>query len=154
MHYGGTYLKLLITYSYWKLNVTTVRRQARMKWAWMTMDAMRCRVPCGVMSLWCADERITDNNAEIQKSTTTEYSFRKRDIDTTGKGKKKEKDKKHKLFPVSAPESPALKWFASEVIPVVHLVYVMLSKHKAITKLQSSKAADRFLSFFFFFVFI
>lgn len=56
------------------------------------------------------DQRITDNNAEIQKSTT-EYSFRKE----IGRNKKETKGQIHKLLSVSAPNSPALKWFASDI---------------------------------------
>lgn len=70
-----------------KLNVTTVERQARMKWTWMMMDAMRCGCyvelcRCDVMwwchvSKWSTNHWQQCNNAEIQKSTTTEYSFQK-----------------------------------------------------------------------------
>lgn len=60
MHYGSfteqklhfCYMVIFIHDSF-KLNVTTVERQARMKWTWMMMDANEVWVPCGVMSPWC-----------------------------------------------------------------------------------------------------
>lgn len=60
---------------------------------------------------WVNDHQITNNNAEIQKSTT-EYSFQK---EIRRNKNKTEGQKPQAAFCFRAPKSPALKWFASEI---------------------------------------
>lgn len=42
LNYTFFFYMVIFIHDSFKLNVTTVERQARMKWAWMVMDAMRC----------------------------------------------------------------------------------------------------------------
>lgn len=134
-----------------KLNVTTVERQARMEWTWVTVDAMRCGVPCGVAVKWCGDatwvndQQITDNDAAIQKQHNT--AFRK-----DRRHNRNKKRQNHKLLSVSAPESPPLKWFRGwgvrHVSQDLVLCTFFVPKHRTITKQdRTAERPDRLFSF-------
>lgn len=104
-----------------KLNVTTVEETSPNEVKHdVTMDAMRCGCLCGVMSPWrdamwwchvskwstnhwqqCGNTEINNNRIQLSKKRQQEQQQRK------------EKDITTSCF-VSAPESPALKWFASD----------------------------------------
>lgn len=99
MHYGRYTFFIIFVLCFFKQKKSTLLtdlhnwksvwphcgRQARMRWAWAMMDAMRCRCCEEWTSGWRDDQQITDNDAEIQKSISTEYSYLKDATGTTRK---------------------------------------------------------------------
>lgn len=104
MHYGSFTLHKLhfcyMLHDSFKLNVTTVERQARMKWTWMMMDAMRCGCyaelcRCDVMwwchvSKWstnhwqqCGNTELNNNRIQLSKRDKTQQEQKKKDKTTS-----------------------------------------------------------------------
>lgn len=102
MHYGSftlhklhfRYMAIFIHDSF-KLNVTTVERQARMKWTWVTMDAMRCGCHvelCRCDAMWwchvskwstnhwqqCGNTEINNNRIQLSKRDKTQQEQKRK----------------------------------------------------------------------------
>lgn len=146
-----------------------------MQWGVAAMWSYVAVMWCGVAT-WVNDQQITDNNAEIQKINNNRTQLSKRD---RTQQEQKKRGQNHKLLSVFAPESPALKWFASDwrrgvlrrwrggqvskdlllctlFVPFANGPLAQ-SNHK-IQQFYQAKfkvlSSNRFLSFFFFFVYL